>query len=141
MSQTGLAAIDSTLHTTNVWLKELEGELKYPDRKKAFRVLREALHALRDRLPINEVAALGAQLPLLIRGAYYEGWRPADKPLKQHQKQFLAHLSEAFHDFGPIDPEVVARATFRILAKHVSPGEIESIKHALPTDLRSLWPA
>jgi uncharacterized protein (DUF2267 family) len=140
MSQTGLMALESTLHTTNVWLRDLMEELGWMDRKKTYRALREVLHALRDRLPVNEVAALGAQLPLLIRGLYYESWKPAGKPLKQHREQFLAHLSELFHDGPSINPEQVGRAVFRILAQHVSIGEIESIKHALPADLRSLWP-
>jgi len=140
MSHTGLTAIDSTLHTTNTWLHELMEDLLV-DRKRAYRALRVVLHALRDRLPVNEVAALGAQLPLLLRGLYYEGWHPAGKPVKPHTAQFLAHLSEGLLDAHRVNPEAVARTVFRSLTRHISTGEIESIKHALPADLRSLWPA
>jgi len=31
--------------------------------------MRATLHALRDRLTVEEVAQLGAQLPMLVRGA------------------------------------------------------------------------
>src|SRR5687767_3948670 len=98
MSQTGLAAFDTTLHATNEWLKELMEGLGYTDRQKAYHALREVLHALRDRLPVDAVAALGAQLPLLVRGVYYEGWHPGDKPFKQHHDQFLGRVAESLRD-------------------------------------------
>jgi uncharacterized protein (DUF2267 family) len=141
MSQTGLTPFDSTIHTTNTWLKELMEELGLKDRHQAYHALREVLHALRDRLPVNEVAALGAQLPLLIRGIYYEGWHPADKPLKERKREaFLAHLGEAFQGQHEVYLEEIVRAVFRVLAKHVTAGEIEGVKHCLPEELRALWP-
>ena len=36
--------------------------------------------------------------------------------------------------------ERVARAVFKVLAKHVSNGEIEDIKHIMPKELQDLWP-
>lgn len=140
MSQTGLPAFDTTLHTTNSWLKEVMEEMWWDDREKAYHALREVLQALRDRLPVSTVAALGAQLPLLLRGSFYEGWHPADKPLKVHQEQFLANLADALRDHYPADSKVVAKAVFKVLGRHVSAGEIENVKRALPHDLRSLWP-
>jgi uncharacterized protein (DUF2267 family) len=98
------------------------------------------LHALRDRLSVDAVAALAAQLPLLLRGAYYEGWHPADKPLKRHREPFLRHLAGSLCDCPPADSEKVAEAVFRVLARHVSAGEVESVKRALPGEFRSLWP-
>jgi hypothetical protein len=40
-------------------------------------VLGGMLHVLRDRLTIQEAVQPGAQLPMLIRGLYWEGWDPA----------------------------------------------------------------
>ena len=37
-------------------------------------------------------ASPGAQLPLLIRGVYYEGWRPAETPTKERQPAEFAAL-------------------------------------------------
>jgi uncharacterized protein (DUF2267 family) len=140
MSATTIKAFDTTLQLTNAWLHELSEELGTDDRHRAYHALRAVLHALRDRLSVEEVAALGAQLPLLVRGIYYEGWHPGDKPLKTRREDFLAAIREAFRDDPDVDPEGVIRAVFRVLSSHVTAGEIDSVKHLLPAKLRSLWP-
>jgi uncharacterized protein (DUF2267 family) len=38
-----------------------------------------------------------------------------------------------------VEPEEIARAVFQVLARHISAGEIEDIKHLLPKDLKDLW--
>jgi uncharacterized protein (DUF2267 family) len=139
MSTTGLPAFDSTLQTTNVWLKEVGEEMGRVEGPRAYHALRAVLHALRDRLPVDVAAALGAQLPMLVRGFYYEGWHPADKPLKErHLEEFLRHIPRAGEGFTG-DPERAARAVFRVLARHVSAGEVEGVKGCLPAEIRELW--
>ena len=140
MTQTSLAAFDSTLQTTNIWLNDVLERLGWPDHHRAYHALRAVLHALRDRLPVDQAAALAAQLPMLVRGFYYEGWHPHGKPVKErHKEEFLAHIAAAFRDAPDVDPERVARAVFQVLSKHVTSGEIEGVKRSLPTEIRSLW--
>jgi uncharacterized protein (DUF2267 family) len=145
MSATGLEVFDTTLQKTNSWLHDLMQALGWADRHKAYTALRATLHALRDRLSVEEVAQLGAQLPMLIRGFYYEGWDPTGKPLRIRQKeQFLARIElelrgdERFDDLVPV--ERIAQAVFMLLTQRVSAGEIENVKHVMPTDIRELWP-
>ncbi len=141
MSQTGLAPFDSTLQTTNVWINDVLEELGWEDRHRAYHALREVLHALRDRLPVDLAAGLAAQLPMLVRGFYYDGWHPHGKPVKDRDKDaFLAQVMTAFREGPYADPEKVTRVVFRVLARHVSGGEIERVKHSLSTGLRALWP-
>ena len=103
--------------------------------------LRAVLHALRDRLTVAEAADLGAQLPMLIRGLYFEGWTPKGKPVKERRREeFLAHIAGAFRGHAEVFPEEVAWAVFKVLANHVSAGEIGDIKHVLPGPIRALWP-
>lgn len=140
MSQTGLSAFDSTIHTTNVWLQDLMDYLG-TDRQRAYLALRAVLHALRDRLTVEEAADLAAQLPMLVRGFYYEGWHPHGKPLKERtREEFLALVAGAFQDDPCVDLEGVVRAVFQVLARHLSAGEIEDIKSSLPAAIRALWP-
>lgn len=138
---TGLDVFDTTLQKTNGWLKELMDELGWDDRHKTYEGLRVTLHALRDRLTVVETAHLGAQLPLLIRGAYYEGWDPAHVPHKErHKEGFLAPIRQHFaRTRDSVDAEQVARAVFKVLAHHVSAGEIADIHHLLPKELQEFW--
>jgi uncharacterized protein (DUF2267 family) len=141
MSATGLEVFDTTLHKTNSWLNDLMLVLSWQDRRKAYLALRATLHALRDRLTVEEVAQLGAQLPMLIRGFYYEGWDPTGKPLRERTKeQFLARIEQQFRSDDLIDPEQVACAVFIVLANRVTAGEIEDVKQILPAEIRELWP-
>ncbi|MCI0461017.1 MAG: DUF2267 domain-containing protein [Gemmataceae bacterium] len=140
MTQASLAAFDSTLQTTNIWLNDILERLGWPDRYRAYHALRAVLHALRDRLPVEQAAALAAQLPMLVRGFYYEGWHPHGKPLKErHKEEFLAHIAAAFRDDPDVDPERVTRAVLQVLSNHVTSGEIEGVKRSLPPELRALW--
>ena len=139
MSATGLAAFDSTVQTTNAWLKEIGDELEFNDRAAAYHALRAVTHALRDRLPVEVAAKLGAQLALLVRGVYYEGWHPADKPLRErHREEFLRHIA-SFPNGTLQEAERAARAVFNVLCRHVSAGEVEIVKKCLPADIRELW--
>jgi uncharacterized protein (DUF2267 family) len=142
MSQTGVTAFNSTIQTTNIWLHDILERLRWRDRQRAYHALRAVLHALRDRLPVDQAAALGAQLPMLVRGFYYEGWHPAGTPTKERRKEdFLDHIAADFRDDLNTDPEEIARAVFQVIAKHVTPGEIKHVKIALPSEIRSLWSA
>jgi uncharacterized protein (DUF2267 family) len=140
MSINALAAFDSTLQTTNIWLNELMERMGWQDRQRAYHALRIVLQTLRDHLAVDQAAALGAQLPMLVRGFYYEGWHPSGKPIKHRKKaDFLAPIETAFRNGPEIDAEEVVRTVFQILAKHVSAGEIEDVKNHLPREIRELW--
>jgi uncharacterized protein (DUF2267 family) len=142
MSATGLEVFDTTVHRTNSWLKELMGELGAQDRHRAYQALRATLHALRDRLTVEEAAHLGAQLPMLVRGFYYEGWDPAGKPIKARSRdEFLVLVAEQLPDNQPFDPEQAVTAVLAVLERRVSEGEIKDIKQTLPAEVRELWPA
>jgi uncharacterized protein (DUF2267 family) len=141
MSLTTINPLESTVHTTNVWLKELMDELGWADHHRAYLALRAVLHTLRDRLTVAETADLGAQLPMLIRDLYYEGWTPRGKPVKERkQEDFLAHIAVALPGHAENFPEEVAWAVFKVLQRHVSTGEIGDVKQVLPAPIRSLWP-
>jgi uncharacterized protein (DUF2267 family) len=138
---TGLDVFDTTLQHTNLWLKDLMEGLGI-DRHHAYKVLSATLHALRDRIGPENAIHLGAQLPMLVRGFYYEGWHPAGTPTRQRHKQdFLDYVSgDAFRGLGVgVDPERAVRAVFNVMSNRLDPGEIEKLKKLFPEELRELW--
>jgi uncharacterized protein (DUF2267 family) len=131
---------DKTLEKTMGWLDTLNESLGWNDREHAFLALRAVLHALRDRLLPNEAVDLGAQLPMLVRGFYYEGWHPANKPLKYRDKR---HFLDQVHKQAPWieddDLERVTTAVFALLSSRLGTGEPGQARNLLPPQLRELW--
>ena len=141
MSITGLDAFDTTVHKTNRWLNELSELAGWDSKQKAYLAMRATLHALRDRITVDEVAQLGAQLPMLMRGFYYEGWDPSGQPPKErHLEQFLARIAREVRTDDLVEAERMALAVFSLLRKRVADGEIEDVKSVLPRELKHLWP-
>lgn len=134
--------IDTTVHKTMKIVDEVSIEGKFYDKEDAFRALRATLLALRDRLPVNEAAHVGAQLPILLTGFYYEGWKPSATPRKDRSEQeFLEHIDEYLADKAPeLNSQHVAETVFKVLSDHISEGEVIDILKGLPEDLYSLWP-
>ena len=139
MSASGLDVFDRTLETTHIWLKEICNDLG-PDKQVAWKVLSTVLHKLRDRLTINLAAHLGAQLPLLIRGVYYDQFEPGHMPSELRSRyDFVAEVAEWLSDTKPVDPDEAVRSVFRVLSRHISEGQINKIRDALPKSIRKLW--
>jgi uncharacterized protein (DUF2267 family) len=140
MSATGLDVFDRTLQITHTWLDEIMTRLG-PDRQVAWHALGAVLHALRDRLPVGLAVHLGAQLPLLVRGLYYDGWVPSEHALKERSREeFLSHVSQGLSSIRPVDVQDAAKAVFQVLNHYVDPGQVAKVRHALPEDVRTLWP-
>jgi uncharacterized protein (DUF2267 family) len=143
MKFTGLDVFDSTIQRTNSWLKELMLELNSADRKKTYLAFRSVLHTLRDHLPAEDAVYFGEQLPMLIRGLYFEHWDPCGKPLpSRNSNDFFAVLSTRLTRDGNdnSNAETIARAVFRLLDRKESDGEIEDVQAVIPPVLLELWP-
>jgi uncharacterized protein (DUF2267 family) len=139
MSAHGLDVFDKTLETTHVWLNEICEDLG-PDKQVAWKVLSTVLHKLRDRLTVNLAAHLGAQLPLLVRGVYYDQFEPAKMPTEcRSRDDFVAEVAEWLSDTRPIDPNQAIRSVFKVLSRHISEGQVAKVREALPKSLRQSW--
>jgi uncharacterized protein (DUF2267 family) len=136
-----LETFDTTIQKTNIWLKDIMEDEGWEDRHKSYLALRAVLHALRDRLGVQEAVHLASELPMLVRGFYFEGWDPSGKPERIRSKEeFLEKIAQGLPDDPELDPERVARGVFALLAKKISEGEINDIKSILPKEIRELWP-
>jgi uncharacterized protein (DUF2267 family)/CBS domain-containing protein len=129
-----------TLQTADLWLEELCQALG-SDRSFAWKVLSTVLHKLRDRLPLALAAHLGAQLPLLVRGVYYDQFEPAKLPLACDFEAFVAEVDEWLTDTRPVDPQDAIAAVFALLSRHIPAGQIVKVQDALPDALKDFWRA
>jgi uncharacterized protein (DUF2267 family) len=140
MVETGYRSFDTTVDKTNRVLKDIEQTYGWPKdrRNQSAAALRAVLHALRDRLTVEEAAQLSAQLPLLIRGIYFEGWDPSRVPMKVDREQFLGRIREEFPYDVQGGIESVVHAVLAALRRHVDDDEWEHIRSGMPKDLASV---
>lgn len=130
---------DKTLQKTTHWIDSVARGMGSTDKDRGYHVLRSVLHAVRDRLPPDEAVQLGAQLPMLVRGFYYEGWHPANKPEHYRDKQaFLSRIARDVPDLDPAQRERAATAVFALLDEEIG-GEAAQVRHVLPAKIRELW--
>jgi uncharacterized protein (DUF2267 family) len=143
MKFTGIDVFDSTIQRTNSWLKDLMVELNSADRRKTYLVLRSVLHTLRDHLAEDDALYLGEQLPMLIRGLYFESWNPHGKPLPLRNRNDFFNVLSAYmarNGESTSNAESAAAAVFRLLDRKMTDGEIEDIEAIIPPVLSDLWP-
>jgi uncharacterized protein (DUF2267 family) len=139
-----MTAMESLFHTTTAhtgaWIREVMSILGTRDERKGLRALRAGLHTLRDHLPPAEVVHLGAQLPMLLRGLYYEGWRPEARRKRPRDADGVWRAVRVH--LGPdstLDPARVLGAVLGVLDHHVSAGELRDVAHTLPRALSDVW--
>ncbi len=111
------------------------------DRATALVVLRAGLHALRDRLGVAAAADLSRDLPVVLRGLFFDGWTPAATPLRDRTlRDWLVtlegHLIAA--DADAVPPETAARAVFAALRAHLGEVRCRRLSRELPEDLAPL---
>ena len=146
LPQKSLDVFDDTLQKTYEWLRDIAREIGDDRRHIAYLALRGTLHAVRDFLPVEESAQLSAQLPMLVRSFYFEGWDPSQTPETDRTREcFLSRVEEAleralWNEEYPIDLEEATRAVLRVLADRISEGEMDQVRHVMPQRVREHWP-
>lgn len=140
MSANGLEVFDRTLQSTNGWLGRLMEDLG-TSRQEAWHILGAVLRLVRDRLPVDHAAHFGAELPMLIRGHYYDQYRPAGMPEKwRTDSEFVEKLEKGLDPVGPVEPKRAAVAVFGLITRELDAGLVVKIRDAMPEDVREAWP-
>jgi uncharacterized protein (DUF2267 family) len=140
MSEQGLETIESTTQKTYEWIARI-GEALHMEKGDAYKALRAVLQTVRDRLPLDLAVHFGAQLPMLIRGLYYEGWEPSKVPIKMSRQEFLDAIQEKIVARRVVDPLATAQSVLSVAARYVGVGEMTKVMHSFPNDMQSLFPA
>lgn len=138
---TAISDLNTAMNAAEDWIDDLTKRLGWQDRERVYLVLLATLHALRDYLARDEAVYIGAQLPTLLRGLYYDGWHPGARPATKSRSAFLDRIHDGVHRDPGVDAEQVARAVFALLAARLPAAEIEDAKAATPSVLHNLWPS
>ena len=139
MAISGLEILNRNVQITHEWINELDAMLGWNDKTRTYRLLRVTLQTLRDCLPIAEIADFSAQMPTLLRGVFYEHWRPSAPKNRFDLDHFYARLGEAFSQDPIEDLGDVVAVVFEFLSSKISAGEIGDVRHALPAAIREIW--
>ena len=140
MGDTGFSSFNTTVQKTNEILKEIEQAYGWPKERRnmSYAALRAVLHALRDRLTVQESAHFSAQLPILVRGIYYHSWDPSEVPVKMDREEFLQRVQEEFPFEVVGGMERLVQTVLHALGRYVTEGEWEIIRANMPKDIASL---
>lgn len=139
MPRINVSTFNESLEKSLSWIEEIMQESGMESPESAYSALRAVLHALRDRLPIGEATDLAAEMPMLIRGLYYEGWNPNQKPEKMSEEDFMFRVHQHYRFDPEIHPESIVGVILKVLERRISEGELSDIKANLPKDLQQTW--
>ena len=143
MTTSTVSAIERSVELTNKWLDELTTQGDFHDRDQAYSAFRAVLHAVRDRLIVDEAVDLASQLPMVVRGFYFEGWKPSLAPNKERTvQQFLDHVQSSLGRNVTIDPKAATSAVLASLDRHVTEGQVQHVRQMIPDEIiEELWPS
>ncbi|MER5456703.1 MULTISPECIES: DUF2267 domain-containing protein [unclassified Micromonospora] len=142
MSERFESAVESSMDKTILILKDIEQAYGWPkeQRNQSYAALRTVLHLLRDRMPVQESVEFSAQLPMVVRGIYFEGWQPSDVPIKLNRDDFLYEVRQGFPYDVQGGPERVVQVVLDTLRRHITQGEWDEVKDTMPDDLARIMP-
>ncbi len=142
MSANGLAVFDRTLEKTHQFINDVAKQIAVEDKHLVFIGIKAVLHSLRDRIPLEEAAQLGAQFPVLLAGFYYQGWKPAATPTKERSVSAFVDKVKGNLPQGdyPVEIEALIKGVFAVLSQWVTVGEIVDVANMLPKDVQEFWP-
>lgn len=142
MTAQGLEVIEHSVHLTHEWINELAARLDWSSKRSALRLLRVTLHRIRDHMNVDQVAQFSAQLPVFIRGFFFEEWVPKHTPIKErHAADFIAAIDSHMENSDEYRGGGDITCVFDLLNARMGKGEIDNIRATLSEDLRALWTA
>lgn len=144
MSTSTVRQLNRTVDETHQWLRDLARKDPFQNEEQAYSLLRAVLHAVRDQLTVEEASHFAQQMPMLVRGFYYEGWRPALAPNEERtREEFMDHVLSSL---GPnpqetTDLDAAVRSVLELLTERLEEGQIRHVRQQLPAEMAELWPA
>lgn len=138
---TRVDVLDRELELARQWVAAVADRLDLPQNGRlALTCLEATLQALRDHLSPEQVARLAQHLPIPLKGAYYEGWRPSAAWPAADRQEFLQRIAANKLKNRDIGVQRGVKAALEVIAQSVPAADMAEFAAELPDDLRSLWP-
>jgi uncharacterized protein (DUF2267 family) len=132
-----LKGVQKSYEHVNEWVNNLMKRFEFRDNNEAFAMLKATLWALRDRVPNEEAIQLGAQLPVLLRGYYYEDWKH-DPHRGEHADNFYTKIQNHLKGYENLEVEKATPIVLKFIFEKISQGEAQDVKDNLPKDLQQM---
>ena len=145
-----LQNFDEHAQRGNEFLQLIALELGDTSNKEAAeRITRAVFRSLRELLTLEENFQLIAQLPIILKGLYVEGWAPQKKNKKRSKKLDDFYLdvikeegAKARKDFTTEDEiKKGVNAVFTVLRMYISEGQMKDAKAVVPDEIKILFSA
>lgn len=133
VSVNSLSTFEHAVHAANQWVRELAQDPQIGDDARAYSILRVVLHGLRDSLNVGEAARFSSQLPTLLRGVFFEGWRPTHVP--RPKGAYLLEVERGLARLNSVSAERATRLVYDLLAHRIAAGELRHVRNVLPPEL------
>lgn len=107
---------------SQIWIREIQQQMDFINTDTSYRLLKAVLHALRDQMSLAEMAYFAGQLPLLLRGTFYEGWNPYMVNLSSFTKEnFLQSVRKHLELIGKpqFELETGVLVALNVIKKHL----------------------
>jgi uncharacterized protein (DUF2267 family) len=122
------------------WINEISIRAGFPSRPDwAYSALKSVLHSIRDRSTIEEIFQFAAQLPLIIKGIFFEGYNPSGKPVKLNSEEFMMRIRKDMGTANEIPAGEAFRVVLELLYEKTSTGEMNQLRGLMPKDIQKLW--
>jgi uncharacterized protein (DUF2267 family) len=126
-------------------LNTVAQELNTDDNNKAGRIFRAVLHAIRDRLPVNDAVHFSAALPIIWKGIYFDQYDPTIVPITiRSREDWINYIRSknafaANNDFQQ-DNEITDafKGVFAALQKRMPEGQLQQVRDALSQEIQEL---
>jgi uncharacterized protein (DUF2267 family) len=127
----------------NLFLNQLSDELNMAENKpRTLRILKAVFHAIRNRISAEESTHFIAQLPMVLKALYVDGWKIGQKTT--HRSTHQDFIEDVYQLSGGAEGafkrkdevERYVRAVLDSLSHYISEGEMADIAAMLPPQLR-----
>ena len=141
---TNILALDRAINHTVEWVDDIQDGMGWESKDKTYQATKAVLQSIRDRLPIEEVVHLSANLPLIMKGMMMDGYSLKNKPERIRDIEGFLEYVQANYDASMrdiINPEDAVITVVNVLNSHMGGGEMRKVAANMPQQLRRLFKA